>query len=187
MSSFQRSHFLLLPVLGLALLTGACGVPLAVTAGSYAADGALIVSSDKTSSDHLASMMSEKDCALWRVFRGRSVCKERDGTKDPYAVDYDEPQRSVSEDGVKYGPPLRSAADAPAASWDVAAYKSAPPPPVPAEPVTAVAEARPVQATPAQTTAPQTTVAPAIAPKTSKGKGVRSTKKPSRGPAAPAS
>ena len=40
---------------------------------------------------------------MWRVFRGRSICKDRESDEDPYAVDYDEPQRSVSEDGVKYG------------------------------------------------------------------------------------
>ncbi|MBX9943907.1 MAG: hypothetical protein K2Y40_07495, partial [Reyranella sp.] len=96
----------------MALLTGACGVPLAVSAGSYAADGGLLAASNKTSTDHFASMVSQKDCAMWRAFRGRAICKEREGDKDPYAVDYDEPQRSVSEDGTKYGPPLRGAPDA---------------------------------------------------------------------------
>ena len=134
--SFPRLTFLYLPlVLGLALLTGACAVPLAVTAGSYAADGGLMVASNKTATDHLASMVSKQDCALWRVFRGRKVCKEREGDKDPYAVDYNGPQRSVSEDGVvQYGPPLRPAPDAPAMSWDAAAYKAAPAEPAPAEP-----------------------------------------------------
>ena len=94
-----------------------------------------------------------------------------------YAVDYTEPQRSVAEDGTTYLPPLRSAPDAPAASWDAAAYKANPaPPPAPSEPVTAVAEATPAQ--PAATT-------PA-APKAKKAKVARSAKKPSRGPAAPA-
>ena len=178
MSFFRLSDLLLPLVVGLALLTGACGAPLAVSAVSYGSDGAFLAATDKTGTDHLASMVSRKDCALWRAFRGRDVCKEREGDKDPYAVDYDEPQRSVSEDGVKYGPPLRSTADMPAASWDVAAYKSAPPPsPVPAEPVTAVAEAAPAQ----------TSTVPGAAPKAKKGKVVRSVKKPSRGPVAPAS
>ena len=69
-------------------------------------------------------MVSKKDCALWRVFRGRAVCKEREGDKDPYDVDYTQPQRMVREDGVQYAPPLRAAPDAPAASWDAAAYKA---------------------------------------------------------------
>lgn len=180
MNSFWLSLLSLPLVVGLALLTGACGAPLAVTAGGYAADGTLIVTGNKSSSDHLASMMSKKDCSFVRVFRNTDVCKERDGAKDPYAVDYDEPQRTVSEDGISYGPPLRASADAPATSWDAAAYKIAPasPPQAPAEPVTSAAEAAPAKAT----------AAPAPAPKPKKSKAVRAAaKKPSRGQAAPAS
>ena len=51
---------------------------------------------------------------MWRVFRGRQICKERADGKDPYDIDYTEPQRSVSESGVEYLPPLRPAANAPA-------------------------------------------------------------------------
>lgn len=179
MSSFRLSIAFPPLVLGLALLTGACGAPLAVSAVSYGSDGAMLVATDKTGTDHFASMVSKKDCALWRLFRGREVCKEREeGAKDPYAVDYNEPQRSVSEDGTTYGPPLRAAPDAPAASWDAAAYKPGPAPsPAPAEPVTAVADAAPAQ--------PVAAAAPA-APKATKARVARSAKKPSRGPAAPA-
>lgn len=177
MSSFRFPFSFLPVVVGLALLTSACGAPLAVSAVSYGSDGAMLAATDKTATDHFASMVSKKDCALWRAFRGRDVCKEREeGAKDPYAVDYTEPQRSVSEDGTTYLPPLRPAPDAPAASWDAAAYKANPaPPPAPSEPVTAVAEATPAQS--AATT-------PA-APKAKKAKVARSAKKPSRGPAAP--
>ena len=178
--SFCRLSLIFLPlVAGLALLTGACGAPLAVTGASYAADGGMLVASNKTVTDHLASMVSKKDCALWRVLRGRAVCKEREGDKDPYAVDYTEPQRMVSEDGVHYAPPLHAAPDAPAASWDAAAYKSAPAPApaTPVPPVTAVADAAPDPAPMAATPA---------APRPKKPK-VRSVKKPSRDPAAPAS
>lgn len=178
MSSFRLPILFLPLVAGLALLTGACGAPLAVSAVSYGSDGAMLAATHKTGTDHLASMVSKKDCALWRVFRGREVCKERDeGAKDPYAVDYTEPQRQISEDGTTYLPPLRAAPDAPAVSWDAAAYKTNPvPSPSPSEPVTAVAEATPAH--PAATT-------PA-APKAKKAKVARSAKKPSRGRAAPA-
>jgi hypothetical protein len=167
-------------VVGAALMTGACAAPLAVTGASYAADGGLLVASEKTSTDHVISMVSKQDCAMWRVLRGRAVCKPREGDKDPYNVDYNEPQRTVAEDGVHYAPPLRPAADAPATSWDAASYKAAPlpvAPDAPVAPVTAVADAPPEPAP-----APPATTAP----KPQKPK-VRSVKKPSRGPAAPAS
>jgi hypothetical protein len=163
-------------VAGLALLAGACGAPLVVTGASYAADGSLLVASNKTATDHLASMVSKKDCALWRVLRGRAVCKEREGDKDPYAVDYTDPQRMVAEDGVHYAAPLRAAADAPAMSWDAATYNTPPPPAAPSAPVTAVADAAPD---------PAPAAAPPAAPKPKKAK-VRSVKKPSRDRAAPA-
>jgi hypothetical protein len=179
MSSSRLTIPFLLPlVVGLVFLTGACGAPLAVTGAGYAADGSLLATSNKTAGDHLVSMISKKDCALWRVFYGRPVCKEREGDKDPYNVDYTQPQRMVSEDGVQYAPPLRAQSDAPAASWDAAAYKTPPVPAAPSVPVTAVADAAPD---------PAPTAAPPAVPKPKKAKTARSVKKPSRDRAAPAS
>lgn len=172
-------------VLGVGLMTGACAAPLAVSGAGYAADGGLLVASDKTSTDHMISMVSKQDCALWRVIKGRAVCKPREGDKDPYKVNYDDPQRMVAEDGVHYAPPLRAAADAPATSWDAAAYKTVPAAPAPpSEPVTAVAQgSNDAPAVAAGPPGPATAAAPAK-PKKPK---VRSVKKPSPRPAAPAS
>lgn len=176
MSSFQLSSWFLLPlVAGLALLTSGCGVPVAVSAASYAADGGLLATSNKTSTDHIVSVVTQKDCAIWRVFRGRQMCTQRADGEDPYDTDYTEPQRSVSESGVEYSSPLRPVPGAPAVSWDAAAYKTMPPPPTPPaaeKPMTATVEAAP----------------PSMAPATSKrAKTVqRSAKRPSRGPAASA-
>ncbi|WP_425065391.1 hypothetical protein [Reyranella sp.] len=177
MSSFQLSWFLLPLVAGMPLLTSACGVPVAVSAASYAADGGMLAASDKTSTDHVYSVVTKQDCAIWRIFRGRQICTARVDGKDPYNTDYTEPQRSVSESGVEYSAPLRPASDAPAVSWDAAAYKTTPPPPPAAEgPMTATVEpAKPVAA------------APSAAAKSKKAKTVqRSAKKPLRGPAASA-
>ena len=124
-------------------------------------------------------MVSKKDCALWRVLRGRPVCKDREGDKDPYNVDYTQPQRMVSEDGVQYAPPLRAAAEAPAASWDAAAYKTSA---GAGGTVRAGDGARRCRAL-----MPLPQAAPPAAPKPKKAKTARSAKKPSRDRAAPAS
>jgi hypothetical protein len=108
---------------GLPLLTGACSAPVAVTVVSYGADGVSLAESGKSTTDHLASMVSRKDCAFWRVFRSEKICREREGNQDPYKVDYDQPNRQPSEDGVSYAPPLHASADAPAASWTAETYK----------------------------------------------------------------
>ena len=187
MSSFKLSSLFLLPlVAGMALLTSACGVPVAVSAASYAADGGLLATSNKTSTDHIASVVTKKDCAIWRVFRGRQMCTQRADGEDPYDTDYTEPQRSVSESGVSYSSPLRPQSDTPAVSWDAATYEApaaAPPAPTPAarqEPVAATVEPVPARVTPA----------PTVSSTPSKSKKARtaqrSAKKPSRGPAAPA-
>jgi len=192
MSSFQLSSFVLLPlVAGMALLTSACGVPVAVSAASYAADGGLLAASDKTSTDHIASVVTKKDCAIWRAFRGRQICNQRDG-EDPYETDYTEPQRSVSESGVSYSSPLRSQPDAPAVSWNAAAYEAPATTPnlAPAarqEPMTVSAEPPPERATPAQA---QSTPAKSRSQYKSKSKKTKtvqnSAKKSSQGRAASA-
>jgi len=144
--------------LGLPLLTGACA-PTAVTLASYGADGVSLVETGKSTTDHLASMVSRKDCAFWRVFRNQKICREREGDHDPYQVDYDQPNRQPSEDGVGYTPPLHASVDAPAASWTAETYK-----PAPVEP----AAVAPVEAAPAVAAdAPPPAVTPAAAPRKS--------------------
>ncbi len=180
MSSFKLPLYFILPlVIGQALLTGACGVPVAVSAASYAADGGLLATSDKTSTDHVVSVVTKQDCAMWRIFKGRQICAARTDGKDPYDTDYTEPQRSVSESGVEYSAPLRPAANAPATSWDAAAYKTTPAAPPAAEgPMTASVEPTTSPAPAATSTAPSK-------PKKAKT-AQRSAKKPLRGPAATA-
>lgn len=125
--SFPRLTLLALPLtLCAPLLTGACGAPLAMAGATYGADGASVVETGKTTSDHFISMVSKKDCALWRMFRNQDICRERDGDPNPYKVNYDEPFRQVGEGGVEYAPAPHSPADAPAASWDSAAYAPQP-------------------------------------------------------------
>ena len=183
--SLFRLPFITLPlVVGAGLVTGACGVPLAVSGAGYAADGGLLIASDKTSGDHVLSVVSKQDCALWRIVRGRAICKPREGDEDPYKVHSHDPQRRVAEDGVHYAPPLRATADAPATSWDSAAYKTAPAaPPAPSQPVTAVAQGS-NDAAPAAVAEPPALPPPAARPKKPTKHSV---KKPSRRRAAPAS
>ncbi len=179
----------MLPIVAcLAALTSACGVPVAVSAASYAADGGLIVASDKTSTDHVASVVTKRDCAMWRIFRGRAVCKDREGGEDPYNTDYSDPQRQVSEDGTQYAPPLRPAAGAPAASWDAASYKAEPgPAPRPEGPMTASIDPESAPATSvAPADAPKATAAPAKGRKAKPSGRSSKAKKPARGQAASA-
>ena len=178
--NFSRLYLLILPVvLGLPLLAGGCAAPVAVAAASYGADGVSLVSTGKTSSDHFVSMVSKKDCALWRIFRRGKICREREDDHDPYNVNYNEAFRSQSESGVEYAPPLRATAEAPPTSWTEATYKPAPgtEPAAPAEPTRAVAETMPEPA-PVAASPPPAPKPKKTGPARSAGKKV---KKPSRG------
>jgi hypothetical protein len=173
---------LLLLVLCLPCVTTACGVPLVVTAISYGADGASLITTGKSSTDHLLSMTMEEDCALWRAMQNKKVCKAREDGVDPYDVDYKTPERLQSEDGPYYQAPLRSAAAVPPTSWDSSAYKVAPSPEPPkTEPMTAAvanAAPEPVVAEPAPTPPPAKS-------KARSGKKPKAKpRKPSPGPAA---
>jgi hypothetical protein len=177
--SFPRLSLLLLPaVMCLPLLTGACGAPVAVAAASYGADGVSVMESGKTVSDHGISMVSKKDCALWRIFRNRSICQDQDPDKpNPYKVNYEEPFRQQSESGVaEYSAPPHAAPNAPVSSWDAAAYKPAPS--GPAAPTTAVAE---VASTPSVEPA-VTPVPPPAAPAKHKAKPKKVAKAPAKKP-----
>jgi len=165
---------LVLLALGLPLLTGACGAPVVVTAVSYGADSVSVAESGKSTSDHFISMVSRKDCAVWRVLRGRSVCTERTDGRDPYKVNYDEANRLPSEDGVSYAPPLHAAPDAPASSWTAAAYAK---PAAAAEPLQTAAPAAPAEPTPVVAEAP---APPAVVAKPGKS-GKSAKKKPKAG------
>jgi hypothetical protein len=170
--SFCRLACLSLPLLVcLALATTGCGAPPLLVGASYAADGGLLAASNKTSTDHLLSMVSKKDCAMWRAVRSQPICTERENGEDPYAVDYAQPQRMVAEDGVHYAAPLRPAANAPAVSWDPAVYATAPAP----------ATATPVAALPPAVADPAPLQPPAAKPAAAAKKAKPPTRKASRG------
>ena len=135
----MSSRRLVLLAIGLPLLVTACGAPLAVTAVSYGADGVSLAETGKSTGDHLISMVSKQDCAVWRVIQHQKICNPREDGHDPYDVNYDQAMPMPSEDGVSYAPPLRAKADAPAASWTADTYKTSDAPPAPgaATPVTA--------------------------------------------------
>ncbi|MGE0154107.1 MAG: SPOR domain-containing protein [Reyranellaceae bacterium] len=74
-------RFLLLAVFG--PLAG-CALPPALVVASYAADGMLLVTSGKTSTDHMLSMVEKRDCAVWRVVKNGEICQDFADGNDPY-------------------------------------------------------------------------------------------------------
>jgi hypothetical protein len=186
MSSPRLSLIVLPFVLGLPLLTGACtGPAIAISAASYGGDAASVAETGKTTSDHFTSIVTKKDCALWRMFKNQDICRDRDMTHDIYHVSYDAPFRQQSEGGTEYLPPSHYSPGAPATSWDVSAYSKPPATPTaqapaaPEQPTVADNSSPPPAATTAQPNPPQPTTPP-------KKKHVKKKVKPPATQAAPA-
>jgi len=59
--------------LTLLVLTG-CGLPWYITAGKTAVDAVLWTQTGKTSTDHIASDISGKDCQMFRLLDGDKIC-----------------------------------------------------------------------------------------------------------------
>jgi hypothetical protein len=142
----------------LPLVTGACGVPIAASVASTAADGASYAATNKTTFDHFTSMVTRKDCSTLRVLDNEKICRDREDGHDPYAVSYSDSFRSAGEGGVEYSPPLESAANVPAVSWDAAAYQA------PAQAAPDTPPATPTTASPATLASTPAAPAPAAVP-----------------------
>ncbi len=84
----------------LALLAlGGCGMPVAVQIVSLLADGVSLLATEKSVSDHGLSALTNQDCAVWRGFKGESICQ--DYSPAPVIIASQEPanrSESVFED-----------------------------------------------------------------------------------------
>lgn len=61
-------------LIGLASGATGCVLPPALTIASVAADGFSLAASGKTVTDHAISLLAHRDCRLWRLIQGRSIC-----------------------------------------------------------------------------------------------------------------
>lgn len=70
-------RILLVPALAF-ILSGcaALAIPPALTIASYATDGASYLATDKSLTDHMLSDALGRNCAVWRILRARSICKD---------------------------------------------------------------------------------------------------------------
>src|SRR5437667_9665164 len=67
----QRYLWVIMPA-----FLGGCALPPAVMIASYAADGVSYIATGKSVSDHGISEVTGRDCAVWRIIKGQSICKD---------------------------------------------------------------------------------------------------------------
>jgi hypothetical protein len=61
-------------LIGLVSCIAGCVLPPAFTIASLAADGFSLTTSGKTVTDHAISLLAHRDCRLWRLIQGKSIC-----------------------------------------------------------------------------------------------------------------
>ncbi|MEL0107244.1 MAG: SPOR domain-containing protein [Rhodospirillales bacterium] len=71
----------------LPMFLSGCGLPLGVQVASWAVDGISMLATEKSVSDHGISAVAQKDCALWRIFKGESICRETAASIELAAVE----------------------------------------------------------------------------------------------------
>jgi hypothetical protein len=69
----MRSLRLFLCFAIVALVAG-CALPPAISIASFAVDGISTLITGKTSTDHAVSTLAERDCRMWRLLKGESMC-----------------------------------------------------------------------------------------------------------------
>ncbi|MEK7819952.1 MAG: hypothetical protein AAB543_02475, partial [Pseudomonadota bacterium] len=65
-------------LLACTLLLGGCALPVPVQIASWAVDGLLYITTEKTMADHGVSLVAQKDCAMLRVVTEGALCRDDD-------------------------------------------------------------------------------------------------------------
>lgn len=65
-------------LLACTLLLGGCALPVPVQIASWAVDGLLYITTEKSMADHGVSLVAQKDCAMLRVVTEGALCRDDD-------------------------------------------------------------------------------------------------------------
>jgi cell division protein FtsN len=81
------------------MLLSGCALPVPVQIASWALDGISFLATEKSLTDHGISIVTQKDCALWRGLKGEEVCSDNDDA-GTFAVAATQPTDTVKEDST---------------------------------------------------------------------------------------
>ena len=163
-------RFRLAVSIALAFGVAGCVLPPAFSIASFVVDGISLASSGKTVTDHAISLLTHRDCRLWRLIQGKSICGADTSVvalaklPPPLPLRAASPGLNPPAPIVALATPLKApmaAEPAPAPAAEVPSPTAAPAPPSPAPaPATSSAPPPPAAAVPTRTAA----AAPASAP-----------------------
>ncbi len=82
-------------ILACLLMLGGCALPVPLQIASWAVDGLLLITTEKTMADHSVSLVVQRDCAMLRVVTEGTLCRDDDSAtavaeaKSPPAIEVD--------------------------------------------------------------------------------------------------
>ena len=83
---------------------GCAAVPAGVKVASLVGDGISYATTGKSLTDHLISGAMHRDCALFRIVEGESICRA-DASVSPDSEGHDKPPAAVMVDAATVAPP----------------------------------------------------------------------------------
>lgn len=77
-------------ILFLSMMLGGCAMPVGVQVASWAMDGISYIATKKSMTDHGLSIVTQRDCAMWRVVKQEEICVKYDDATTAIAALDDE-------------------------------------------------------------------------------------------------
>ena len=77
-------------VLVLSMMLGGCALPLGVQVASWALDGISYVATKKSMTDHGLSIVTQQDCAMWRIMKQEEICAKYEDSTTAIAAKLDD-------------------------------------------------------------------------------------------------
>ncbi len=87
-------------IVACAFMLGGCALPIPVQIASWAIDGILLVTTEKTVADHGISLVADRDCAMLRAVTGGAVCRDGNGQTAVAVLDLPPPGNADAESTV---------------------------------------------------------------------------------------
>lgn len=108
-----------LVIVASALMLGGCALPVPLQIASWAIDGLVLVTTEKTVADHGVSMLAQRDCAMLRIATEGALCRDDIGVTAVAAQELPPPDGGRDERVITVADAGGIVTDLPAVAADV--------------------------------------------------------------------
>ena len=112
-------------ILACALMLGGCALPVPLQVASWALDGLLFITTEKTMADHGVSIAVQRDCAMLRVVTEGAFCRDYIGETTVAVLELPPPENDGTASAVSVADALVIDTADLAATMELAAFETA--------------------------------------------------------------